>query len=131
MRRFAGRTPGAFAATVCVVIVDPATGELRYLTCGHPAPLLIDAGGDTRFLTPSGHGPLGTGSPHPAGSDMLLPGESLLLFTDGLVERPYWTWETGLAMLATVSADVVLGRGLPMDAPDSVPERDPAPTPWT
>jgi serine phosphatase RsbU (regulator of sigma subunit)/anti-sigma regulatory factor (Ser/Thr protein kinase) len=121
--RFASRTPGGFAATVCVVLVDPATGSITYVTCGHPAPMVVDPAGTARFLPPSGHRPLGAGATATPLSDVLGVGEVLVLFTDGLVERPDRTWESGLAMLATVAGDAVLGRGLPMDAPTSVPER--------
>ena len=36
---FAGRVSGAFAATVCVALLDPHSGDLEYATRGHPAPL--------------------------------------------------------------------------------------------
>ena len=60
--RYAARTPGGFAATVCVVLVDPGPGTLTYVTCGHPAPLVVDPSGTVRFLTPSGHRPFGRGA---------------------------------------------------------------------
>jgi serine phosphatase RsbU (regulator of sigma subunit)/anti-sigma regulatory factor (Ser/Thr protein kinase) len=121
--RFAARTPGGFAATVCVVLVDPATGALTYVTCGHPAPMVVDLAGTARFLPLSGHRPLGAGASAAPVTDELGVGEVLVLFSDGLVERPGRTWESGLAMLATVAGDAVLGRGLPLGAPESVPER--------
>lgn len=121
--RFACRTPGGFAATVCVVLVDPGSGRLTYVTCGHPAPMVVDPSGTARFLSPSEHRPLGAGASAPPVTDVLGVGELLVLFTDGLVERPDRTWESGLAMLATVAGDAVLGRGLSLNAPASVPER--------
>lgn len=121
--RFASRTPGGFAATVCVVLVDPSTGELTYVTCGHPAPMVVDPAGTARFLPLSGHRPLGAGASAVPITDSLGVGEVLVLFSDGLVERPDRTWESGLAMLATVTGDAVLGRGLPAGSPESIPER--------
>ncbi len=121
--RFASRTPGGFAATVCVVLVDPESGRLTYVTCGHPAPLVIDSTGAARFLPLSGHRPLGAGGTADPVTDTLQTGEVLLLYSDGLVERPDRTWESGMAMLATVAGDAVLGRGLARGGPASVPER--------
>ena len=121
--RYASRTPGGFAATVCVMLVDPEAGELTYVTCGHPAPLIVDPSGTTRFLPLTGHRPLGAGASATPLTTTLAIGEVLVLYSDGLVERPGRTWESGLAMLATVVGDAVLHRGLPVDRPDSVPER--------
>jgi serine phosphatase RsbU (regulator of sigma subunit)/anti-sigma regulatory factor (Ser/Thr protein kinase) len=121
--RYASRTPGGFAATVCVMLIDPATGELTYVTCGHPAPLVVDPAGTARFLPLTGHRPLGAGASSTPLTAGLGTGEVLVLYSDGLVERPGRTWESGLAMLATVVGDAVLGRGLPLDTPNSVPER--------
>lgn len=121
--RYASRTPGGFAATVCVMLVDPESGDLTYVTCGHPAPVVVDPTGTARFLPLTGHRPLGAGASATPMSATLGMGEVLVLYSDGLVERPGRTWESGLAMLATVAGDAVLGRGLPLGAPDSVPER--------
>ena len=121
--RFAARIPGGFAATVCVVLVDPESGGLSYVTCGHPAPMVVDPAGTARFLPLSGHRPLGAGASADPVTDRLETGEVLVLYSDGLVERPDRTWESGVAMLATVAGDAVLGRGLTRGAPGSVPER--------
>ena len=121
--RFASRTPGGFAATVCVVLVEPASGAMTYVTCGHPAPMVVDADGVARFLPLSGHRPLGAGASAAPITDSLGIGEVLVLFSDGLVERPDRTWESGLALLATITGDAVLGRDLPEGSPESVPER--------
>lgn len=121
--RYASRTPGGFAATVCVMLIDPAAGELTYVTCGHPAPLVVDPAGTARFLPLTGHRPLGAGASATPLAATLATGEVLVLYSDGLVERPGRSWESGLAMLATVVGDAVLGHGLPVAAPDSVPER--------
>ena len=121
--RFASRTPGGFAATVCVMLIDPAAGDLTYVTCGHPAPLIVDPSGTTRFLPLTGHRPLGAGASATPLTTSLGIGEVLVLYSDGLVERPGRTWESGLAMLATVVGEAMLGRSLPLDRPESVPER--------
>jgi serine phosphatase RsbU (regulator of sigma subunit) len=59
---FAARMPALRAATLALAVLDPAGGQLRYATCGHPPPLVIDTGGTARYLAGPGTGPLGTGS---------------------------------------------------------------------
>jgi serine phosphatase RsbU (regulator of sigma subunit)/anti-sigma regulatory factor (Ser/Thr protein kinase)/anti-anti-sigma regulatory factor len=86
--RYARLHPESHAATVCVTVVEPATGEVEYCTAGHPAPLVVAPDGSTRFLEPSGAGPLTTDSAYPTARDAISTDEILLLYTDGLVERP-------------------------------------------
>jgi len=62
LNRFAASDPALRAATLCVVVLSPADGALRYATCGHPPPLVVTPAGMARFLPPTGTGPLGTGS---------------------------------------------------------------------
>jgi PAS domain S-box-containing protein len=85
---FAKSVPGARSATVCVVEVDTATGELAYCTAGHPPPLILteDATGGG-FVAPSGAGPLGTGSTFEPARGRLDAGSMVVLYSDGLIER--------------------------------------------
>jgi serine phosphatase RsbU (regulator of sigma subunit)/FixJ family two-component response regulator len=72
-------------ATLCIALVDPASGRLEVVTCGHLPPLVID-GTKTAYLE---HGSLLLGIPvHKPRSEQVFlpPGGTLLLFTDGLVE---------------------------------------------
>ncbi|WP_345262471.1 SpoIIE family protein phosphatase [Nocardioides nanhaiensis] len=85
--RRAQRSLPARGATVCAAVVEPAKGAVRYVTAGHPPPLVIDAHGRARFLAPSGGGALGVGHRFQAADHRLAEGEMLLLYTDGLVER--------------------------------------------
>jgi anti-sigma regulatory factor (Ser/Thr protein kinase)/anti-anti-sigma regulatory factor len=101
---FAARTAALRAATLAVVVLHPAEGTLRYTTCGHPPPLVIAADGATRFLEGSPTGPLGTGSAPILLTDTLGPGELLLLYSDGLIERPDRTITEGMTELARVAA---------------------------
>ena len=110
---FAARMPSLRAATLVLVVLDPAAGTLRYTTCGHPPPLVIGADGRARYLKGTGTGPLGTGSPPVLASSALAPGELVLLYSDGLVERPDRTIAEGmaeLAVVATAAADAVADR---------------------
>ncbi|HMI27048.1 MAG TPA: SpoIIE family protein phosphatase, partial [Streptosporangiaceae bacterium] len=100
---FAARMPSLRAATLVLVVLDPAAGTLRYTTCGHPPPLVIGSAGKARYLEGTGTGPLGTGSPPVLASSALAPGELVLLYSDGLVERPDQTIAVGMAELAVVA----------------------------
>ncbi|GAB2575404.1 hypothetical protein Aab01nite_14420 [Paractinoplanes abujensis] len=110
--RFAARVPAAHATTVALVALDPLTGELTYCTAGHPAPLVVTPGGATRFLAPTGGSPLGTGGDFGVRADRLALGELLLLYTDGILERPGRDHATSSAELAHVAADSAAGRAL-------------------
>jgi serine phosphatase RsbU (regulator of sigma subunit) len=70
---------------LCLVLADPATGELTIVNCGHMPPLLADGTG-ARYV---GEGGLMLGLPRhePHVEQAVLPaGGIVLLFTDGLVE---------------------------------------------
>ncbi|MEJ2889661.1 SpoIIE family protein phosphatase [Actinomycetospora aeridis] len=101
--RFAAREHATRAATVCVVVLDPRTGELEVAAAAHPPPFVVTTDGAVRWIPVAGGGPLGTGAAAPAPSpttDRLGPGDVLVLYTDGLVERPGHTLDEGLAALA-------------------------------
>lgn len=68
-------------------LLDPATGELTYVCAGHPFPLLRRLDGSVEELG-SGGLPLGLKEPLEATprSVAMAPGETLVLYTDGLVE---------------------------------------------
>lgn len=98
---FAGHTPAARAATVCVAVVDPSTGVVEYCTAGHPPPLLVH-GQQWRYLKPTGGLPLGNGGDRPV-AHVALPQEGLLLlYTDGLVQRPGRAWEQSTVEIGEV-----------------------------
>ena len=109
---FAARMPSLRAATLVLVVLDPAAGTLRYTTCGHPPPLVIGVDGKARSLEGTGTGPLGTGSPPVLASSTLAPGELVLLYSDGLVERPDRTIAEGMGELAVVAAGAAANRAL-------------------
>ncbi len=74
-------------ATVVVARFDPATGALSVASGGHPPALVVSANGRVTQLSALG-GPIGWPG---AGSDDLAsvslePGDSLVLYTDGLIE---------------------------------------------
>ncbi|MEV4351462.1 SpoIIE family protein phosphatase [Actinoplanes sp. NPDC049596] len=110
--RFAARVPAAHAATVVLAVLDPASGDLEYCTAGHPAPLIVDGTGGTRYLPLTGGAPLGTGGSYAARPARLEPGDILLLYSDGILERPGRDHTSSAVELAQFAADSAAGRAL-------------------
>jgi PAS domain S-box-containing protein len=110
--RLADRLDAARAATVCVAAVDPADGRVTYCAAGHPPPLLIPSGGQARYLPSTGGGPLGTGSGFPLAEARLGIGDHLLLYSNGIIERPGIGTAGGIAEFARAAADVAAGRAM-------------------
>lgn len=78
------------STTLAYLDLDPFTLELRYVSAGHLPVLHAPAGGSPRFLPGARSTPLGAAPaqpPIPQERLVLDPGDSLLLYTDGLVER--------------------------------------------
>jgi chemotaxis family two-component system sensor kinase Cph1 len=74
-------------ATVVVLAVDPATGRVELANAGHPSPLLLRDGVCT-VLPRAGRPLLGVAYGSARTDEVLLgPGDILLAFTDGVVER--------------------------------------------
>jgi len=80
------RDASRFVTAVCGVL-DQASGRFTYVNCGHNPPLLLRASGGAETLLKGGPA-LGIFSDggFEAGSVSLDRGDSLLLFTDGVVE---------------------------------------------
>lgn len=110
--RLARRLPAAYATTVCLALLDPADGSLTYCTAGHPPPLVVTAAGESRYLPGTGGTPLGTGALFPVRTATLAEGDVLVLYTDGILERPGRTIPDSTAELAHVAADSAAGRAL-------------------
>ncbi|PZA20505.1 serine/threonine-protein phosphatase [Modestobacter versicolor] len=90
--------------TVVVAAVDrDADGAvLRWSNAGHPPPLLARAGGGVELLARTPERVLGVApGAHRTDHELpLLPGDTLLLYTDGLVERRGAPLDDGFAWLA-------------------------------
>jgi serine phosphatase RsbU (regulator of sigma subunit) len=101
---FLGHLPEDYFATAVVVRVDPGSGSIEYACAGHPPPVLIPRTSFApRFLGDGRSGPIDAGiEPHERGNatDRLAPGDTLLLYTDGLIEEPGLPLDDGLARLA-------------------------------
>jgi serine phosphatase RsbU (regulator of sigma subunit) len=106
--RFHEHVPGSKSATVCVGSLDFATGEFQYCTAGHPPPLLLSADANSRYAEPSGAGPLGSGTGFPVRTEVLDVGDSVLLYSDGLIERPGRPLSASTAEFADLAAIAAL-----------------------
>ncbi len=93
--------PGIIA-TLCLVLVEPATGELSIVNCGHMPPLLLD--GTSAVFVGEGGLMLGLARHEPHLEAAYLPaGGTLLLFTDGLVEDRAIVLDANLEKLRTAA----------------------------
>lgn len=120
---FAAQKRPLRAATVGVVVVDPLTAAMEYCLCGHPPPVVVGTDGKTEFLHQKGSAPLGVGHHHAVIQRSLNAGDVVLLYSDGLIERPGRTMAEGYAEVAQVAADAVANRVLPTGAADSAAAR--------
>jgi serine phosphatase RsbU (regulator of sigma subunit)/CheY-like chemotaxis protein/anti-sigma regulatory factor (Ser/Thr protein kinase) len=101
--QFAEKIEEARFGTVAAVQLQPETGELRYSLAGHPPPLVIDREGEARFLEGGAGLPLclslDGANGRPEGRAFLAEGSTLILYTDGLIERRADSIDSGLARL--------------------------------
>lgn len=90
--------------TVCYLVVDPQTGEGVAGNAGHLPPLLLAPGTPPRLdLTEAGT-PLGWASPRQQYPFSLPPGNTAVLYSDGLVENRRRGLDVGLDELVAVAA---------------------------
>jgi serine phosphatase RsbU (regulator of sigma subunit)/DNA-binding response OmpR family regulator len=92
-------------ATMCLLSMDPATGEVRLTNAGHPPPLLVR---DGRVELVEGRvALLGVPTPHDEEIRLTLGmGEALILVTDGLIEVRGHTFNEGLDTLRRAVGEV-------------------------
>jgi serine phosphatase RsbU (regulator of sigma subunit)/anti-sigma regulatory factor (Ser/Thr protein kinase) len=75
-------------ATVVYATISLATSEIDLARAGHPYPLLLRADGEATFLTEASGPPVGIGgNSYDEQRVRLDPGDTLILYTDGLIER--------------------------------------------
>jgi serine phosphatase RsbU (regulator of sigma subunit) len=128
--RFAALVPGAAVSTVFCAVVDRDRKTLRYSSAGHPPAILVHADGTSRLLEEAGSLPLAVldGHVRPEAEVVLPDGATLLLYTDGLVERRNEAIDEGTARAVDVLREArglqapqlaeVLTARLLADAPD-------------
>ncbi len=97
---FVASLRGGSMTTMAYAELDVASGVLRYACAGHPPPLAISAAGEPRLLWGGRSGPLGADIRSRLDeSDRLEPGATLVLYTDGLIERRGESLAVGLDRL--------------------------------
>ncbi|MFT7840353.1 SpoIIE family protein phosphatase [Saccharothrix sp. BKS2] len=112
--RFAATLPGALSTTVFCGVLDPASGELVYSAAGHPPGILAHPDGVTELLDGGRSIPLAVRPerPRPEATAVVPPRATLVLYTDGLVERRRRPLDEGITEAATAVRD---GRTSPVD----------------
>jgi GAF domain-containing protein/anti-sigma regulatory factor (Ser/Thr protein kinase) len=92
---------GGELATLVYALFDPATGTLVYGGAGHPPPVVIRSDGTVVLLEEGRGPPLGAVADtlYTDATTRLGPGDTLLLYTDGIVERRDMWIDEGLELL--------------------------------
>ena len=90
--------------TVAYLVVDPLTGEGVAANAGHLPPLLLSRDRPPRLDTTEAGTPLGWASPRQQYAFSLPPGNTAVLYSDGLVENRKRGLDTGLDELVSVAA---------------------------
>ncbi|MGW6544246.1 SpoIIE family protein phosphatase [Streptomyces massasporeus] len=112
---YARSVDGAMAATAVKVLIDTRSKLLIYSNAGHPPPVLLHTDGTCEMLDKATDPPLGAREhhvPRPQAGLAFTPGDTLVLYTDGLIERRDEDIDTGLERLV---ARLTQARALPPD----------------
>jgi PAS domain S-box-containing protein len=107
--------PNAYCTTVFLAVLDTKSGVLQYSNAGHmPAVLVGPESEATNLLTDGASVPLAVrrNHPRPQATMTLPPGSTLLLYTDGLVERKHESIDDGIDRAAAVLGQTMT---LPVD----------------
>lgn len=101
LAEYARQIGGRPYATCFVAFFDPRTGTLNYSAAGHPPGLLGSADGSWRWLSEARSTPIGvpTGDPRPTATVEVPADATLVVYTDGVVERAGEVIDTGLARM--------------------------------
>jgi PAS domain S-box-containing protein len=101
--------PGAYCATAFVGLLDIDSGALRYSSAGHLPALLASPDSGPILLNGAASVPLAVQStqPRPQATQELPPGSTLMLFTDGLVERKELSIDAGIKSATKVLANTL------------------------
>jgi serine phosphatase RsbU (regulator of sigma subunit)/anti-sigma regulatory factor (Ser/Thr protein kinase) len=115
-------------ATAAYAVVDLDTGQVTYASAGHLPPILVPADRDPWVFEAAPAPPLGAFSyrPCPEYEFTLEPGDIMLMYTDGLVERPRVSLDVSIAKLTATLQGVQTSEEACLTAMDRlVPQRGP------
>ncbi|NUK81447.1 SpoIIE family protein phosphatase [Streptomyces lunaelactis] len=104
---YARSVEGALATTAVKAMVDTGRRQIAYSSAGHPPPVLLHSDGTHDLLDQATDPPLGARpmhTPRPQASVPYTTGDTLVLYTDGLIERRGEDIDTGLARLTDALA---------------------------
>lgn len=109
--RYADTHESGEMTTIVYAELDLASLSLRYACAGHPPPVVAPPGDEPYFATGARSLPIASWEAITRADAALdlEPGTTLLLYTDGLIEHPSRSLETGMDALLRAVAD---GRGL-------------------
>ncbi|MFZ0013911.1 MAG: SpoIIE family protein phosphatase [Acidimicrobiia bacterium] len=112
---FAATPDGTGYATVFYAVVDPAKANIQYASAGHPPALLVSVDGAGKWLDAAQSHPLSGNIPGERGQadTAFPPGATLILYSDGLVERRGESLAEGLERLESLACS--LARKRPLD----------------
>lgn len=107
--------PNAYCTTVFLAILDTESGVLEYSNAGHMPAVLAGPNSGTTVLNDARSVPLAVqrDEPRPQLSRRLPSGSTLMVFTDGLVERKHVSIDDGIIRAADVLVETMM---LPLDA---------------
>ncbi|MET8454249.1 SpoIIE family protein phosphatase [Streptomyces sp. NPDC005209] len=104
---YARYVEGAMATTVVQAVVDTRARRITYSSAGHPPPVLLHQDGTGELLDQATDPPLGARPeplPRPQADLPYTPGDTLVLYTDGLIERRGEDIDAGLQRLTNALA---------------------------
>jgi serine phosphatase RsbU (regulator of sigma subunit) len=104
---YARSVEGALATTAVKAVIDTHRHHVTYSSAGHPPPILTRADGTTFLLDQATDPPLGARPQHvsrPQAAVAYAPGDTLVLYTDGLIERRGEDIDAGLHRLTDTLA---------------------------
>jgi anti-sigma regulatory factor (Ser/Thr protein kinase) len=101
LNSLAAITHGGMVATLVYMVADVERETILFASAGHPPPILLAADGSTAVLEHTPASPLGTAeaSEFSDWEGELPAGSTVLLYTDGLIERRGEPIDEGLARL--------------------------------
>ncbi|MFE4824163.1 SpoIIE family protein phosphatase [Streptomyces sp. NPDC056704] len=104
---YARSLDGATAATAVKVLIDTRSRLIIYSSAGHPPPVLLHSDGTCELLNQATDPPLGARPhhvPRPQAGLSYTRGDTLVMYTDGLIERRDEDIDASLARLTTALA---------------------------